>query len=152
MPMLRRTSALIMSASLVVAGGATAAQAQSSQASASSTTSTTSTTGKKGKKSTSSRNKAIAKKMVGKRGWNSAQFRCLVKLWTRESGWNHRAGNRWSGAYGIPQALPAHKMASHGSDWRTNPRTQIAWGLSYIKKRYGTPCRAWAHFLSHNWY
>ncbi|MFG1943034.1 transglycosylase SLT domain-containing protein [Nonomuraea sp. NPDC048826] len=137
MPMLRRTNVLIMSSALMIAGGATAAQAQSSQASAT---------------STSSKNKAIAKKMVKKRGWNATQYRCLVKLWTRESGWNHRAGNRYSGAYGIPQALPAGKMASHGSDWRTNPRTQIAWGLSYIKKRYGTPCRAWAHFQSHHWY
>ncbi|GAA4506372.1 transglycosylase SLT domain-containing protein [Nonomuraea sp. NPDC049486] len=137
MPMLRRTSVLLMSASLMVAGGATAAQAQSSQTSAT---------------STSSKNKSMAKKMVNKRGWAATQFRCLVKLWERESGWNHRAGNRYSGAYGIPQALPAGKMASHGSDWRTNPRTQIAWGLSYIKKRYGTPCRAWGHFQSHHWY
>ncbi|WP_333486628.1 aggregation-promoting factor C-terminal-like domain-containing protein [Nonomuraea corallina] len=137
MPMLRRTSVLLLSSTLMVAGGATAAQAQSSQASAT---------------STSGKNKSIAKKMVNKRGWNTTQFRCLVKLWARESGWNHRAGNRSSGAYGIPQALPAGKMASHGSDWRTNPRTQISWGLSYIKKRYGTPCRAWAHFQSRHWY
>ncbi|MGP3913080.1 MULTISPECIES: transglycosylase SLT domain-containing protein [unclassified Nonomuraea] len=134
MPMLRRTGVLVLTATLVAAGGASAAQAQSSQTSA------------------SSRNKSIAKPLVAARGWNKAQFRCLEKLWARESGWNHRAGNRSSGAYGIPQALPAHKMASSGRDWRTNPRTQIKWGLTYIKKRYGTPCRAWAHFQSHHWY
>ncbi|GGO74736.1 transglycosylase SLT domain-containing protein [Nonomuraea cavernae] len=132
MPMLRRTSALLLSATLVATGGATAAQAQTSQA-------------------TSNRNKIIAKPMAAKRGWMKGQFACLVKLWSRESGWNHRAGNR-SGAYGIPQALPGHKMATSGRDWRTNPRTQIAWGLGYIKKRYGTPCRAWGHFQSHRWY
>ncbi|MEV6151721.1 transglycosylase SLT domain-containing protein [Nonomuraea sp. NPDC052129] len=140
MPMLRRTSALILSATFVVAGGATAAQAQSSQASSEAST-----------QRAISKNKAIAKHMVAKRGWTKAQYRCLVRLWSRESGWNHRAGSG-SGAYGIPQALPGHKMATKGRDWRTNPRTQIAWGLGYIKQRYGSPCRAWAHFQSRHWY
>ena len=63
----------------------------------------------------------------------------------KESGWKHRASNPSSGAYGIPQALPGGKMASAGADWRTNPITQISWGLSYIKATYGTPCGAWAH-------
>ncbi|MEO3869231.1 transglycosylase SLT domain-containing protein [Nonomuraea sp. B12E4] len=130
MPMLRRTGVLVLAATLVATGHAAAAQAQSSQ--------------------TSGRNKAIARPMVAARGWK-AQFACLERLWTRESGWNHRAGNR-SGAYGIPQALPGHKMASSGHDWQTNPRTQIAWGLGYIKQRYGGPCRAWGHFQSHGWY
>ncbi|MFG1682973.1 transglycosylase SLT domain-containing protein [Nonomuraea sp. NPDC049269] len=140
MPMLRRTSVLILSATLVATGGATAAQAQSSQALKSAVA-----------KTAVAKNKAIAKPMVSKRGWNRAQFRCLERLWSRESGWNHRAGNG-SGAYGIPQALPGHKMSTKGHDWRTNPRTQIAWGLGYIKQRYGSPCRAWAHFRSHHWY
>jgi hypothetical protein len=98
------------------------------------------------------RNKAIARKMVKKRGWSTQQYRCLVRLWTKESNWNHRAYNPSSGAGGIPQALPASKMSSAGSDWRTNPKTQIKWGLRYIKGRYGTPCGAWAHFRSRNWY
>jgi hypothetical protein len=143
--MLRRTNVLLLSATLMTAGGATAAQAQSSQ------TGATSTTAAKAAER-ADRNKAIARSMVGKRGWATSQFRCLAKLWARESGWNHRAANGSSGAYGIPQALPGHKMAAKGRDWRTNPRTQIAWGLSYIKQRYGTPCRAWGHFQSHHWY
>jgi hypothetical protein len=98
------------------------------------------------------RNKAIARKMLKKRGMSDRQYRCLAKLWTKESNWNHRAYNSSSGAGGIPQALPASKMSSAGSDWRTNPKTQIKWGLRYIKGRYGTPCGAWAHFLSRNWY
>jgi hypothetical protein len=85
-------------------------------------------------------------------GWNSDQFACLEPLWNSESGWNHLALNRSSGAYGIPQSLPAKKMASAGSDWQTNPQTQIRWGLSYIEKRYKTPCGAWAHFKRTNWY
>jgi hypothetical protein len=77
---------------------------------------------------------------------------CLVNLWNKESGWNEKASNRGSGAYGIPQALPGSKMASVGADWRTNPVTQIKWGLGYIKGRYKTPCGAWSHFQSKGWY
>lgn len=86
------------------------------------------------------------------RGFSISQFSCLNKLWTKESGWNHKAKNRSSGAYGIPQALPANKMSSAGSDWRTNPVTQIQWGLGYIKRRYGSPCSAWSHSQRTNWY
>ncbi|MEV0592428.1 transglycosylase SLT domain-containing protein [Nonomuraea cavernae] len=99
-----------------------------------------------------SRNKKIALDHVVQRSWSYRQFRCLDNLWTRESGWNHRAQNSSSGAYGIPQALPAGKMQGAGSDWRSNPETQIRWGLTYIKGRYGRPCGAWGHFRSHNWY
>lgn len=92
--------------------------------------------------------KAFAQTLVG----SGAQYRCLVSLWERESGWNYRADNPSSDAYGIPQALPGSKMASAGSDWATNPQTQIRWGLRYIKDRYGTPCAAWAHSEDVNWY
>jgi hypothetical protein len=74
--------------------------------------------------------------------WNAAQETCLVKLWTKESHWNYKAHNYRSGAHGIPQAYPAIKMESMGSDWRTNAVTQIRWGLNYIDKRYGSPCKA----------
>ena len=90
--------------------------------------------------------------MLAQYGWGDDQFNCLVSLWNRESGWRVNAGNQSSGAYGIPQALPGSKMAAFGSDWQTNPATQIAWGLSYISGRYGTPCGAWSHFQSNNWY
>lgn len=96
--------------------------------------------------------KAIAKEMLADRGWGDDQFKCLVALWQKESGWRVDAHNKSSGAYGIPQALPGSKMASAGSDWRTNPATQIKWGLGYIKNRYGDPCGAWSHFLRKNWY
>ena len=88
--------------------------------------------------------------MVADRGWNDAQFGCLVKLWTKESNWRWNADNPTSSAYGIPQALPGSKMASAGADWRTNPVTQITWGLGYIAARYGTPCSAWAHSVRHS--
>jgi hypothetical protein len=78
-------------------------------------------------------------------GFGLDQFPCLDKLFKKESGWNYRAENRSSGAYGIPQALPGKKMSSAGADWKTNPATQIKWGLSYISGKYDTPCKAWAH-------
>lgn len=98
------------------------------------------------------RNQSIARELVRKRGWSNRQYKCLVKLWTKESNWNHRAQNGSSGAYGIPQALPGRKMRSAGRDWRTNPKTQIKWGLRYIKGRYSTPCGAWKHFGHRGWY
>ena len=82
----------------------------------------------------------------------SAQFACLDPLWQHESGWWYRAENRSSGAYGIPQALPGTKMASAGSDWRTNPITQVKWGLGYISGRYGSACRAWSFWRANGWY
>lgn len=85
-------------------------------------------------------------------GWGDDQWFALEQLWTRESGWNHLAVNSSSGATGIPQALPGDKMAAAGADWRTNPQTQIRWGASYIKGRYGDPLGAWAHFQAKNWY
>lgn len=84
--------------------------------------------------------------------WTGQQFVCLSNLWTRESGWSHKAHNGSSGAHGIPQSLPGSKMAKFGKDWYSNPVTQIKWGASYIKSRYGSPCNAWAHSQRIGWY
>ena len=80
------------------------------------------------------------------------QFRYVNRLWERESGWNVHAFNPYSGAYGIPQAVPGSKMSSAGLHWRTSARTQIRWGLRYIRSRYGSPRRAWAHSNAYGWY
>lgn len=100
--------------------------------------------------------KAAAKSMLPAYGWDEAQYQCLVNLWNGESGWNYAAENPDSGAYGIPQSLPADKMGSIAPDWRTNAVTQIKWGLEYIKTRedYGSPCAAWEMWLSRkpHWY
>ncbi|SCF43188.1 hypothetical protein GA0074696_5793 [Micromonospora purpureochromogenes] len=85
-------------------------------------------------------------------GFKIDQMPCLDKLWTKESGWNHKASNPSSGAYGIPQALPGSKMGTVADDWQTNPATQIKWGLGYIEGRYDDPCGAWAHSQSVGWY
>lgn len=96
--------------------------------------------------------RAVAAPLVAQHGWGAEQFSCLDKLWTKESGWRWSADNPTSSAYGIPQALPGAKMASHGEGWESDPRVQIAWGLDYIADVYGAPCRAWGHSQSVNWY
>jgi hypothetical protein len=96
--------------------------------------------------------KGFALSEVERRGWDYSQYSCLVKLWERESNWRWNALNRSSGAYGIPQSLPGNKMASAGADWRTNPETQVKWGLGYIDGRYGSPCSALAHSDRRGWY
>ena len=85
-------------------------------------------------------------------GFDDSQFSCLNSLWTKESHWNYKAHNYRSGAHGIAQALPATKMAVISDDWRTNPVTQITWGLHYINVRYDNPCNAWAKYKRHRYY
>jgi hypothetical protein len=94
----------------------------------------------------------IAQALLAEFGFSLDQFGCLDALYTRESGWNVYADNPTSSAYGIPQALPGSKMASAGSDWATNPVTQIRWGLGYIQDRYGSPCGALSYSDSNGWY
>jgi hypothetical protein len=86
------------------------------------------------------------------RGWSDSEWPCLEPLWNNESGWRWNADNPSSHAYGVPQALPATKMATAGTDWHENPATQITWGLSYISGRYGSPCAAWSYWQSHHSY
>ena len=95
----------------------------------------------------------VAKDLVlNKFGWSASQFSCLNKLWTKESNWRYQARNKTSGAHGIAQALPATKMEVIGTDWRTNPVTQINWGLKYISERYETPCLALRKHNRSRWY
>ncbi|MFC9908761.1 transglycosylase SLT domain-containing protein [Streptomyces sp. NPDC059862] len=82
----------------------------------------------------------------------SGQFQCFSNIVDHESDWNYRAVNPSSGAYGLFQALPGSKMSSVGSDWQTNPATQIKWGLNYMNERYGSPCDAWSFWQANHWY
>ena len=97
---------------------------------------------------------AAAAALLADYGWSQSQMSCLVPLWNGESRWRYTAANASSGAYGIPQALPGSKMSSAGADWRTNPVTQIRWGLGYIKNVYGSPCNALSRWNSRypHWY
>ena len=97
-------------------------------------------------------NRHIGKQLAAAHGWTGEQWVCLNNLWTKESGWSTHSSNSSGTAWGIPQALPGSKMKSAGSDWRTNPATQITWGIGYIEHRYRFACNAWAHWQSHNWY
>jgi hypothetical protein len=91
--------------------------------------------------------KSMAQQIVG-----GDNFQCFSEIVERESGWNYQASNASSGAYGLVQALPGSKMASAGADWKTNPATQIKWGLNYMNDRYGSPCGAWEFWQANNWY
>lgn len=90
---------------------------------------------------------AMARQMM-----SADQFSCFSNIVDHESGWNYRATNASSGAYGLVQALPGYKMASAGADWQTNPATQIKWGLNYMDSRYGSPCGAWSFWQANRWY
>lgn len=101
-------------------------------------------------------NQAIAKLLAAPYGWSAGtQWSDLVSLWNRESGWSSTADNASSGAYGIPQALPASKMPAAAQAppvGTSSASAQISWGLSYIKSAYGSPAAAWAHEESAGWY
>ncbi len=103
---------------------------------------------------TAAANQAIARLLATPYGWSvGTEWDDLVKLWNQESGWNNKAKNPSSGAYGIPQALPESKLPAAGQEsGGSDPTAQISWGLSYIKQRYGSPSAAWAHEQANNWY
>ncbi|MFJ5546196.1 transglycosylase SLT domain-containing protein [Streptomyces sp. NPDC093225] len=92
--------------------------------------------------------KAIAQQMIK----DPAQFAAFSNIVEHESGWDYTATNASSGAYGLVQALPASKMSSAGADWKTNPATQIKWGLDYMNSRYGSPVGAWNFWQANHWY
>ncbi|MEY2850968.1 MAG: hypothetical protein RJA96_839 [Actinomycetota bacterium] len=97
--------------------------------------------------------KKVAKSiLMDEYGFAEKEYKCLNQLWTKESNWNYKARNKNSGAHGIPQALPATKMNVVSTDWRTNPVTQIRWGLRYISIRYETPCKALSKHKRSNYY
>ncbi len=90
-------------------------------------------------------NKALGLLLAGTYGWAGSEWPYLESGWQEESGWNQHAandpGDPYNHAYGIPQANPGTKMASAGSGWKTDPATQIRWGLQYIKETYGSPSK-----------
>jgi len=95
----------------------------------------------------------IAWRMLTRKHWSAAyQYPYLRRLWDRESSWNIHAENPYSGAYGIPQAVPGAKMSTAGPDWENSARTQVRWGLDYIRDRYNSPRRAWLNEEAFGWY
>jgi hypothetical protein len=132
-------------------GSSTSSSSQGSSTSGTTTTTSTASQGS-GFEPTPSEAKVLAQQIMPSFGFSvSSQWTCLDEIWTQESSWMWDAENP-SGAYGIPQSLPASKMASVASDYRTNATTQIKWGLGYIQSVYGTPCAAWNHEVADGFY
>jgi hypothetical protein len=92
--------------------------------------------------------RVLGRYLAKRKGWEGKEWSCLDELWGTknhkrlESGWDVRADNPSSPAYGIPQADPGSKMSKFGQQWQKSARIQIRWGLYYIKTAYGTPCHA----------
>jgi hypothetical protein len=102
---------------------------------------------------TATKNKAIAKILAVPYGWSTgAQWAALDWVWTHESNWDNHARNPTSGAYGIPQALPASKMGGLANPPTSSAAAQIRWGLRYIKSTYGSPVATKAFWQAHGWY
>ena len=98
-------------------------------------------------------NQAMGQAMAAAMGWTGNEWTALQMLWQRESGWSNTALNPRSGAYGIAQALPASKYPFAGQALGgSSARSQINWGLDYIRARYGDPVAAMAHETAQNWY
>lgn len=85
-------------------------------------------------------------------GISSSDYTYVDYIVSKESGWNYLISNSVSGAYGLCQALPGSKMSSSGSDWATNPETQMRWCNSYALSRYGSWQAAYNYWLENNWW
>lgn len=85
-------------------------------------------------------------------GFKPSEYSAINYIVNHESSWNPSATNPSSGAYGLPQSLPASKLASAGSDWRTNPITQLRWMRDYVNGRYGGANGALAFWKRNHWY
>ena len=128
------------------------------------TTTTTSTSTKKTTKKKTTKNikmnvKATQQEMLDytyteviRMGWSSSEYEIIVKLVSHESGWKPNNVNEKSGACGLFQAKPCSKVFKDFPDYATNYKSQIKWGLNYIKDRYGTPTKAWNFWQQHYWY
>lgn len=84
--------------------------------------------------------------------YSSKNAKAFVEIIWRESRFIHTATNKETGAYGLGQAKPPSKMESVGSDWRSNPYTQLEWVARYIKERYDNPMNALLHHNRKGWY
>lgn len=85
-------------------------------------------------------------------GISDADFGYVDYIISHESGWNYHAVNRSSGAYGLPQSLPAGKLASAGADWRDNPVTQLRWANNYAVGCYGSWEAAYYFWTVNHWW
>jgi len=92
------------------------------------------------------------KNWLAEAGFKPSDFGYITYIVDHESSWDPKATNPKSGAYGIPQSLPGSKMASAGSDWRTNPITQLRWMKGYVNSVYGGAKNAYNFWLQNHAY
>ena len=92
----------------------------------------------------------LGQKIALENGIYGEEWECMYQLIRKESGWNHLATNKTSGAFGLPQSLPANKIDTFGN--RYDPAVQLRWYLSYVSTRYGTNCQALSWSARNNWY
>jgi hypothetical protein len=85
-------------------------------------------------------------------GISPSDYTFVDYIISKESGWRVNAVNRSSGATGLCQSLPASKMASSGSDYLTNPVTQLKWCNGYAIGRYGSWSNAYNFWLGNHWW
>ena len=95
---------------------------------------------------------AAFSQIVADKGVSASEADMWSFIINRESSWNPTISNPSSGAYGLPQALPGSKMASHGADWQTNPYTQLSWMYDYMVGRYGSIAGAYEFWQNNHWY
>jgi hypothetical protein len=105
------------------------------------------------------------------RRFGLSQAQCASRIFEYEANWDPHATNKSSGAYGLPQANPASKLAAWAEAkataaakagdadtarlyraWRDNPVVQAEWGVDYMITRYGSPCAALAFRNRAGWY
>lgn len=85
-------------------------------------------------------------------GFKPSEYAAANKIISAESGWSATAQNPHSSAYGIAQNISPSSYASFGSDWKTNPITQLKWMKHYVDSRYGGANQALAYRSRVGWY
>ena len=127
------------------------------------TTQTTTTTSKKTTKKTTTKVVPVVKvseneitaylyQKVKEQGWTTSDYNAIVNIAIKESSLNPNSVNKKSGACGLFQAYPCNKAVKQYPDYMTNYKSQVDWGINYIKNRYQTPSKAWEFWQQHKWY
>src|SRR4051812_28605956 len=92
-------------------------------------------------------NKALAYTMAFAAFHDTAQANCLVAIIDQHenNSWLPEVpGQTIDGPWGLPQADPGWKMNDAGTDWQTNPATQLRWMIGYVGGEPATPWRHWS--------
>ena len=92
---------------------------------------------------------AIKPKQFIRLSMDKREAKCLIKLYGKESAFNHLAIGNLKGkihTYGIPQL-------KNPIIYDKTPIQQIQYGIKYINHRYsGDTCKAWTHWLRKGWH